>query len=237
VRVLSPFSRRRGAGSSRFIVDSHHCGHVASAGPASRLGANMNREPLLAVAVVSLLFASTAAQAENALKFFADAAGTDCSLDYTTAGLVSTHVIVTGTTPSAAIQFSAVTPECWTGVLWIGDNFATPGIRLGSTQDPGLGLQVTFGGCEPMPFYAGYISHFVTDVSASCCPYMPGPADIRPLVRIIATAECTVYPLTILGIAEMQGVGLVVNPTRECPCELPVPAAESTWGRVKALYR
>jgi len=34
------------------------------------------------------------------------------------------------------------------------------------------------------------------------------------------------------------GVGLVatINGNASCPCGYPVPAVETTWGRVKALY-
>lgn len=182
------------------------------------------------------------AQFTNSLKFFSDEAGTSCSLNYTSAGVVSTHVLMTGGRWSAAIQFSAVTPACWTGAVWVGDDFPGPFIREGSTQDiDGLALAI---GCQSMPFHAGVIYHYVSDVSASCCPYAPGPA--YPVLlngilvkRIIATIGCEPgVPLIVDSVAsEMQGVGLTVNANATCPCDLPVATAATTWGRVKALYR
>ncbi len=201
----------------------------------------MNRMLSMGLAIgFGMLTIDARAQAVNSLKFFADPSGTMCSLNYTKDGIVSTHVFITGGAPSHAIQFSAVTPACWTGGVWVGDDFPGPFLKDGHTQDPVDGLLIAFNQCYQMPFRVGSIYHHVVDLSASCCPYSPGPVDVCEgveCIRIIVTVDCTSPDEDDWVVREMQGVGLVVNANPSCPCDLPVAAVSSTWGRVKALYR
>lgn len=183
---------------------------------------------------VSILFALScvvsnahAQGAVNALRFYSDPLGTSCDLTYDKIGIVSVHMIHTGGTGSTGIQLGAITPDCWTGAIFMDDVILPPYVKLGNTQDPVTGLLVAFAGCKQLPIHVGTIDHFVTDLSARCCAYEPGPVQDAPLQ--FADCQFNVHP--------MGGAGLVVNPDETCPCLNPIPVAETTWGKVKALYR
>ncbi|HXV13019.1 MAG TPA: hypothetical protein VEC56_02320 [Candidatus Krumholzibacteria bacterium] len=186
------------------------------------------------------LSGSTFAQSNNFLRFVSEPGGSTCSLNYSEPGVVMIHVILDGTAPSSAVQFSAVTPECWTGATWLCDRVDLPFLSLGNTQDPVNGISVAVNGCKEMPVYIGTIHHQVTDLSASCCAYAPGPAEVQtpagPL-NILATVDCTIPYFMEWVIRPVEPVGITVNAGASCPCELALSTSETTWGRVKALYR
>lgn len=192
----------------------------------------------IVVTVIGLGTVSTASAQGNYLSFHSDAAGSSCFLNYTDLGVATTHVIFTGSLPSSAIQFSAVTSACWSGATWLGDVIDPAFLSLGSSQDPMFGISVAFTACLQPPIYVGTINHLVTDVSAECCSYGPGPATVLmpgdDLV-IIATVDCTDGGFGV--IRSVAPSGLVVNGNPSCPCEQPLAATTTTWGQVKALYR
>lgn len=193
------------------------------------------------VTVLGLMGAATTARSGNFLRFHSDPAGSTCFLNYTDLGVATVHVFLTGTTPSSAVQFTALVPACWSGATWLGDVVSPPFLTIGDSQEPVFGISVALGGCKDMPMYIGSVNFLVSDLSAECCEFAPGPADIvqpggAPPLRIVATVDCT-NPFPDWVIREAQPVGLVVNSNPSCPCELPLSVTESTWGQIKALYR
>lgn len=173
------------------------------------------------------------AQEQRVLRFFADPAGTNCEIVNTQSEIVTIHMLLTGDGSTAnTVTFSAPTPACWTGAVWLGDDVNPSYLWLGTTHDPAAGLTVTFIGCKNLPIYLGSMT-FEASGSEPCCYYdiLPGlPATVNQL-RII---DCDGDPVVI------PAVGVTINPDAGCPCgssELPVAVEETTWGRVKALYR
>lgn len=188
-------------------------------------------------AIVGLAGASTArAQGTDYLAFYSDVNGTTCFLNYTDLGVATVYIFQTGPVRSSAIQFSAITPACWVGATWLGDIVPSPFLPLGSSQDPVMGLSVATAGCKDLPIYIGSINHLVTDPSANCCVYAPGPVQAAEIPGTLQYVDCT-NPWPDWPIRPLQPVGLTINRTPECPCELPLSTNESTWGQVKALYR
>jgi hypothetical protein len=194
---------------------------------------------IFAVLVGFSLIASNAhAQgAVNHLRFYSDPAGTSCDLAYDEPGIVTVHVIHTGPAPSAAVQFSAIVPECWTGATWLNDEVDPPFLMLGNTQDPFSGLSIATNGCKQLPLYVGRINVFVADASAHCCPYEPGPIEVAEQEGTLQYVDCTLPDFEDWVIRPMAPVGLVVNPDDACKCTNPVPTHETTWGKIKSLYR
>jgi hypothetical protein len=164
----------------------------------------------------------------NTLRFYSDPAGTSCDLVYNEIGFVAVHMMLTGSAPSTGLAFSAVKPECWTGSVWTMDVIDEGFLALGNTQNPVGGISIgAIGGCKELPVYIGYIRYFAFDASAKCCAYAPGPTQAQGIVWV--DCDFVMWPMEVAGI--------VVNPDEACRCQQPVPVAETTWGRVKSLYR
>ncbi len=166
------------------------------------------------------------------IELFADQGMSTCELSYT-AGVLLRSVYMFHTGPDAATgsQFMAPKPTCWTDATWISDNI--PFIYLGSTQSD---ITIGYSSCLQPPIYLGSINYLVTGPGSSCCPYPVLPAPTSPIPGSIAFSDCS--PFFDLHPAD-AGQKVMINPNASCPnCELgPVAVQETTWGRVKALYR
>ncbi len=198
----------------------------------------MKRLAIVVVGLACLGLAPRAnAQATDYLRFYSDVAGTTCFLNYTDIGVATVHIFQTGPVRSAALQFSAIAPACWSGATWLGDAVNGAWLSLGSSQDPVYGLSVATSGCQDLPLYVGSINHLVTDLSVECCEYAPGPIEDARVPGTLQYVDCTNPSSHNWVIRPLQPVGLTVNSNPSCPCEQPLAATTTTWGRVKALYR
>jgi len=170
------------------------------------------------------------------ITLYADAAGTDCSVTETVPGLVSVYMFHLGSGDRAMSRFMAPKPTCWTSAVWAGDLVSPDMWYTGNTQ---TGLTVFYQApgvaCyqAPMslPTYIGTISYFVVSIGPSCCEYAVLPI---PAAASVQAADCNSPFGTLLAI----GAGKVtINETEDCPCNPPLAIEETTWGRVKSLYR
>jgi len=165
------------------------------------------------------------------VKFFADAGGTSCTVDANQPGMVSVHVFHTGSGPSSALLFAAYIPDCWPGAVWLGDVLAEPWLTIGDTQQA-LGLSIGYGECRPLPLYVGHIDFLAPGGTPACCELaVTHPTSWTYYTEPVLATDC--------DFREWRGTGgrVVINANRTCLCEQPLAVHESTWGRVKALYR
>lgn len=187
---------------------------------------------VIALIVLALAVAGTAAAQD--LVFVAistDEAGLECSIMNETSELVFLHLwVVAGTRPRAnLVAFNAPTPSCWTAT-WLGDAFDPAFAWLGSTHAPG-GIAISTVGCRDLPVYLGTMNFWAEGTTSPCCSY-----DILPY----ATSEDHIVEYIDCGSTDQEEASTrsaVINPDASCPCLEPVSARETTWGKVKALYR
>jgi hypothetical protein len=182
------------------------------------------------IAAAVLCFGVTAhAQAMYSVEVAADNTLSSCAIAGDGSGLVSVHVFLTGSAGTTAVIFGAYVPSCWAGATWLGDNLAEPWLTLGTTQSPG-GLSIAFGECRSLPIYLGHIT-FAGVPSEVCCALFAGaPADFLDYDTAVVV-DCA------FDDHDASGSRVLLNADSSCPCQQPLAVQESTWGRVKALYR
>ena len=188
---------------------------------------------VLAIVLAMVVSADQArSQESRALAFYGDEYRTHCEIVNTEEQTVTIHMFLTGAGHTAnTVTYYAPTPACWTGAVWLGDDINADYLFLGNTHHTLYGITITFVGCEALPAYLGFM-RFWASGSDPCCHYdvFPGQAATVNQLRII---ECDGTP------REIPYSSVTVNPDESCPCAgmIPVVTWESTWGRVKSLYR
>lgn len=183
----------------------------------------------LLLAAVTLGIFATAASAQNyRIELSADNAMSSCAIAGDGSGLVDVHVFLTGGGSSTGMVMGLAIPACWSGATWLGDVAAEPWLQLGDSQHT-VGWNLAFGECRALPLYIGHIS-FAGVPSSPCCevvvtPASPGPSGMQGAVDCTFDAYVAVPGRVLL------------NATSSCPCDQPLASEQSTWGRVKSLYR
>lgn len=174
----------------------------------------------LLLTIVLMLGASMAFAQQGSVGIFKDGAGTNCNLDDKVPGLTPYYVVHVYTTGSTACQYSAPKPACLLAT-YLSDTNPFP-VTVGSSQ---TGVSVGYGTCRVGPIHVQTISYFTQGMTGACCyyPVLPDPA-----VGVIGTVDCAFNPGVATG-----GKG-IVNSNATCDCN--VPAEDTTWGGVKALY-
>ncbi len=178
----------------------------------------MKKVLLLALAIMMI---APYAMADH-IGVYSDQAGTTCEFAATAIGPVTLYVVhkTTGTTGS---QFKVVNTMDWTfnaavlgGYLAIGDAFTD--------------LSLAYGGCLAGPDLAVVsLSGFSFPLPGKLCGTLEiVPAPNKPGV---ISVDCTFAELVATA-----GI-LTFNNDGTCPCEQPNATEESTWGKVKSLYR
>jgi hypothetical protein len=177
------------------------------------------RSFLIAVGLSALLAGAATAQA-GFLGVFRDPGGTVCSFEDRSPGIVPFHVVHVGTGGATACQYSAPKPDCL-AATFLSDTNVFP-VTIGGSQG---GVSIGYGTCRTGPIHVQTISYFTMGTTGACCyyPVLPDPA-----VGVIGTVDCSFNPSTATG-----GKG-IVNSNATCTCN--VPAEDTTWGGVKALY-
>lgn len=184
----------------------------------------MSKMILLTVAMV--FCASLSFGQAGIIGTYADPSGVECNVVDATPGLLPIFVVHTLSPGATAAQFSAVVPLCMIGALWLSD---TPvfAVTIGNSQ---TGVAIGYGTCQVSPIHILTINAFVNGISALCCAYSVGPDPAVPSGQV-EVVDC----FSNLGFA--FGRTNTVNGTfAQCPCDLPVPVEERTWGAVKATY-
>ena len=177
---------------------------------------------ILLVAFALVLVAGVALADE--ISVFADQAGSSCTFNFTTPALYNAYVVhktVAGATGSqfkvvnnTGVAFSAVVMN---GYLSIGDAFTD--------------LSLAYGGCLAGPNIAvvQLSGAIFAAPSADCLTIEVVPAPNKVGVLVVG---CTFEEIPAYSEPFQLGSG----PTSECAC-ITFATEQSTWGRVKSLYR
>jgi hypothetical protein len=191
----------------------------------------------LGVLLIGLSFSTAFAQ-NYRLEFHSDEALASCELAVNSPGFIKVYVVVTGQGgPLGGVSFLAPRPPCMRSAVWLADAWQIPPVRsyYHNTQSPDhCDLIIDCALAPPatptyLPVYLGLILFYVTEPVDPCCMYGP----TAPIYH----ADPFLIMCTDFGDRAMTPRPVVMNPTASCRCDLPLPARESTWGSVKALYR
>lgn len=185
---------------------------------------------LIAAFLTLCIAAAASADPVYRVEFSGDNAMTTCTLAGNGVGPTSIHAFLIGPTGTTAVLFAAYIPACWSGATWLGDVLAEPWLTLGTTQEDG-GLSVAFGECRSLPLYLGTVNFFGV-AGSPCCEFpVTHPTVWQNFATPAQVVDCDFTE------HDASGGRVIVNADSSCPCDQPLAAEESTWGRVKALYR
>jgi hypothetical protein len=193
-----------------------------------------------ALVLAAIPVAARALEGHYAL--YADERRSSCALEDRTAGTVYVHMFAEGIRGLLVVELVAPVPDCWEGATWLADVIPHE-LVIGDTQKGGLAVFVGTPGtgvCEtaiaPDPAYIGSISIQTQGRARSCCAYpiLPGgSADGPDPVAAVCGGRDGVQKVPV------GKQGAVINADVSCPCKAlqPLPVEETSWGRVKALYK
>jgi len=188
----------------------------------------MKITPVFLVVLLLGLFATSLVHAQTTEKIalYADRAGTDCSISDTGEQSIFVYMIHVGTGTRAASEFRAPKPDCWAGATFAGDDW-NYSVVYASGNSQGLDVTLLYNACLPLPIYLGRMIFDTTGAAQACCTY-----PVLPSVYYT-----TLVSLNCSGFYEyFSGESAIINPNGHCPCQQPLAAESTTWGRVKSLY-
>jgi hypothetical protein len=178
---------------------------------------------LLSIIVLTTLLVATAstAQIPGKIAVYADMAGTDCDI-VDEGGLLEVHVLHVMTDGARASRFALdASATSW---IPLGDNWEFEFV-LGSSAE---GVSISYQNCLTGSIYLG-VALFLGSSTPACTEISVVP-DPTALSGKIEAVDCT------YDVRMFPGGGVaVVNADQTCQCT--VPAAETTWGGIKELYR
>lgn len=156
-----------------------------------------------------------------------------CEVTNTVPEVVTIHMYLVGEGQTAnSVFYYAPTPSCWTGAVFLGDDYADEFLPLGSTHDAVYGLSLAFGQCRDLPVKLGSMT-FWSGGSEPCCYYEVLPTQAGHL----GSAEIVTCPPYVAVAIDYRSV--TINPDKGCTtcAATTVASEETTWGRVKSLYQ
>jgi hypothetical protein len=91
-------------------------------------------------------------------------------------------------------------------------------------------VSVGYGACLGEPIHVLTILYFGQGATQVCCQYpvLPNPATVSGLIEVVDCQNNLIF-----GMGETTWL----NSDGTCPCGILVKVEESTWGRIKAMYR
>jgi hypothetical protein len=159
---------------------------------------------------------------QPSIGIFADIGAADCNAYDIAPAVLKFYVVHVRNLAADAAWFSAPQPSCFSSAVHLSDTPVFP-VTNGSSQ---TGVEVHYGSCRVSSTHLLTIEYFVQGLTGSCCYYPVGP---HPDHGDIMVKNCGAE----LNVA--TGGEAIINPTAECTCSTPVQ--ETTWGRIKAMYR
>ena len=181
----------------------------------------MNRPMAIsAFFVLTLLAGYETASAQPSLggkiALFTDASYTDSTLVDSAPGTLIVYVVHLGVPSAAACQFSVLSHGGFSGV-WLYETSPLP-VTLGASPD---GIAIDYGGCKTTPILVLVITYQLFGTSAPCSylALQPHPDSITGRIDVVTCTEP----------AFAAGGTIITNCT--------VSATDTTWGKVKSLYR
>jgi len=181
---------------------------------------------VLTVAILALCASPVFAQVGSP-GFFADAAGTSCNIAVPTGVPFNVYVVHKSVAGATGGQWlfnpSTVDP----GLTPIGSGSAGPAAPL-VIGSPETGISFAYGGCVTGDLHI-WTFNFFSVGGVPPCTYLqilPDPSTVTPGVL---TIDCTFAEIPV-----DPGEG-ILNANGTCDCV--VSSKQSTWGKVKSLYR
>lgn len=185
----------------------------------------------LIISLVVLALSVPAAAGDYTIGFFTDENATSCEITNVEPAVIRVHMLLYGDAEIAnTVTFYAPTPECW-DADWLGDEIDDDFLFLGSSHSETFGLSIAFGGCRELPVRLGSMSFWARG-SDPCCTYAAYPLPFDH-VEILEVVDCT------RGVHEASHESVIINPNVSCGCTASTVVAteQTSWGRVKSLYR
>ena len=187
---------------------------------------------LLLMTFVLMVGATVALAADlpgGRIGIFSDNGGTNCAVTDNATALLPIYVVHTITTGATACQYKATKPSCLTASL-VGES-SPFGVVDGNSQ---IGVSVGDGSCRVGTILVQTLSYFASGTTPTCCLY---EITCAPLSE---TQACALGYVDIVNCSEQLAYAKpqigVINPDATCLCVDIVPAQESSWGKIKALY-
>ena len=171
----------------------------------------------------ALLIAGLVYGQAGSIMIFSDLAFSDCNINDYVPALVTTYVVHMYTTGATASQWRIESP-C-NMMTYLGEVIAFP-TAIGNTR---TGISVAYGGCFVGPIHLATINWFAMGITPPCC-LMSVVADPGALSGQIEAVDCQQFKVFPTG-----GQAIINGQISECWCSVPVQ--ETTWGRVKSMYR
>lgn len=178
---------------------------------------------LLLFTFCALLIAGLAFGQAGSIMIFSDPAFSDCNISDFVPTLVTTYVVHMYTTGATASQFRIESPCNF--MVYLGETYIFPTV-IGNTQ---VGVSIAYGSCHVGPIHLVTISWFAQGITPPCC-LMSVVEDPGALSGQIEAVDCAQFKFFPTG-----GQAIINGQPNECWCSVPVQ--ETTWGRVKAMYR
>jgi hypothetical protein len=180
---------------------------------------------VLVISVIMLSAGVAAAEGLGRLGVFGDTGGIDCGITPPASGLFQIHLVHIGSDGATAFQFSSPPPSCLNATYL--NDIPAFSVVLGNTQ---TGIAIAYGACLTGDFLVCSMQFLSLGTSPECCKYviLKDPREDPPAYYV---ADCEFN--TLPGNVKAG----VINKTAACQCDDPwVPAEESNWGKIKALY-
>ncbi len=191
---------------------------------------------LLALSLVLFCSANIAfAQSGGVIGLFSDTGGVECSVfDTPQTGFFQVFVVHTLAPGWMCAAFSVPIPACALGVTWLGDTQTSPGPPGPKIGFSPTGVSLCSGLCQSTPAHFLTITYLGEGLSENCCPLTVRPPEgVGASCGVITDSPCMVDCAQTLFPA--GGGVAIINPDATCPCTVAVE--ESTWGKVKSLYK
>lgn len=190
------------------------------------------RKTAIIALCAALVCSALPARAGGRISLYADPTRSSCELVDVFPDVVQIHIFYEGDLGAQSVFFVAPTPGCWNDAVWLGDVILDPWLSgLGDTHDLAKGTLINLLGCNSGTLYLGYMSFHVMGHGKPCCPYEIVGSDIDGFPGVIDCGS---------NVVEVETGALMVNPNPSCGCvdgNIVVAVEETTWGRVKSLYR
>jgi hypothetical protein len=197
----------------------------------------MRRIILGSLIMIAITSGLAMAQLVGEIEIYADAGGTQCIVQDPGDGVIQVHIYLASVVPIRAIQFAAPKPDCWTNVVYLGEQINSHAPEIGNTQNVTTGGLTMGFDCVngSPPYYIGYMSFLSQGTPPVCCRYpIVKAADLHPEFGGPIAVPCSEAILVGLDSGAAW-----INSDGSCNCDdgSPVPTEHTTWGKVKSLYK
>ena len=181
---------------------------------------------ILLLVVCLLLTASLTYAQPGSIGVFGDPAGMTCDIyDYVPA-VVDVYVVHVFTPGASACQF--MVDDSGVYMMYLAESVNPFYIGIGYSRS---GISIAYNGCVPSPNMVLTMTYFFQALTPPCSyiKVVPHPTASPPGLYVWDCAFPAPNMLTATG-----GTA-IVNPTASCMCD--VPTEETTWGKIKNLYK